>query len=43
MAISIVGQVREHLTGVINNGKIAADQLKQLADTAERKRRFGIL
>ncbi len=43
LAINIVGKVRDHLTGIVNNGKLAAAELKQLADTAERKKRFGIV
>ncbi|MDE5451320.1 hypothetical protein GWE18_00320 [Bradyrhizobium sp. CSA112] len=43
LAINIVGKVRDHLTAVVNNGKLAAAELKQLAETAERKKRFGIL
>lgn len=40
LAINIVGKVREHLTSVLNNGKLAAAELKQLADTAERKKEW---
>lgn len=43
LAINIVGKVRDHLTAVVSNGKLAAKELKDLADTAERKKRFGIL
>ncbi|MEH2501234.1 hypothetical protein V1290_000045 [Bradyrhizobium sp. AZCC 1578] len=43
LAINIVGKVRDHLTTVVNNGKLAAKELKDLAETAERKKRFGIL
>jgi hypothetical protein len=43
LAINIVGKVRDHLTGIVTNGKLAAAELKQLAETAERKRRFGII
>jgi hypothetical protein len=38
LAINIVGKVRDHLTSVVNNGKLAAAELKQLADTAERRK-----
>lgn len=34
---------REYLVSVVNNGKLAARELKDLADTAERKKRFGIV
>jgi hypothetical protein len=43
LAINIVGKVRDHLTSVVTNGKLAAAELKQLADTAERKKLFGIV
>lgn len=43
LAINVVGKVRDHLQGVVNNGKLAAAELKQLAETAERKKRFGII
>ena len=43
LAINIVGKVRDHLNSVVNNGRLAAAELKQLAETAERKRRFGIV
>ncbi len=43
LAINIVGKVRDHLTAIVSNGKLAAKELKDLADTAERKRRFGIV
>jgi len=42
LAINIVGKVRDHLTAVVNNGKLAAAELKELAQVAERKKRFGI-
>ncbi len=43
LAINIVGKVRDHLTGIVNNGKLAAAELKQLAETAERRKRFGAI
>jgi hypothetical protein len=43
LAINIVGKVRDHLTSVVANGKLAHAELKELAQTAERRRRFGIL
>lgn len=43
LAINIVGKVRDHLNAIVSNGKLAAKELKDLADTAERKRRFGIV
>lgn len=43
LAINIVGKVRDHLNAVVSNGKLAAAELKQLAETAERKKRFGLV
>jgi hypothetical protein len=43
LAINVVGKVRDHLQGIVNNGKLAAKELQQLAETAERKKRFGIV
>nr|WP_249127798.1 hypothetical protein [Bradyrhizobium lablabi] len=41
LAINIVGKVRDHLNKVVSDGKLAAAELKALAETAERKRLFG--
>jgi len=43
LAINIVGKVRDHLASVVANGKLAQAELKELAQAAERRRRFGIL
>lgn len=43
LAINIVGKVRDHLASIVANGKLAQAELKELAQTAERRRRFGIL
>lgn len=43
LAINIVGKVRDHLTAVVANGKLATAELKELAQVAERRKRFGIL
>lgn len=43
LAINIVGKVRNHLTAIVNNGKLAQAELKQLAETAERRRLFGLI
>jgi len=43
LAINIVGKVRDHLSSAIANGKLAAAELKELVQTAERKKRFGML
>lgn len=39
LAINVVGKVRDHLTAIVSNGKIAQAELKALAETSERK--FG--
>jgi hypothetical protein len=43
LAINIVGKVRDHLTGIVANGSLAQAELKELAQTAERRKRFGIV
>ena len=43
LAINIVGKVRDHLAVAVANGKLAQAELKELAQLAERKRKFGIL
>jgi hypothetical protein len=43
LAINIVGKVRDHLAGVVANGKLARAELKELAEMAERRKRFGII
>lgn len=42
LAINIVGKVRDHLTAIVMNGKLAQAELTELARTAERRKRFGI-
>ncbi len=43
LAINIVGKVRDHLAVIMTNGKLAQAELKELAQTAERRKRFGIV
>ncbi|MDI1262509.1 MAG: hypothetical protein PS018_04540 [bacterium] len=43
LAINVVGKVRDHLAAVVANGKLAQAELKELAQVADRKKRFGIL
>ena len=43
LAINIVGKVRDHLNSIVTNGKLAQAELKELAQVAERRKRFGIL
>ncbi|MGJ5046378.1 hypothetical protein ACQR1V_01200 [Bradyrhizobium oligotrophicum] len=42
LAINIVGKVRDHLGAIIANGKLAEAELRELARTAERRKRFGV-
>ena len=43
LAINIIGKVRDHLASVVANGKLAQVELQELAQVAERRKRFGIL
>jgi hypothetical protein len=43
LAINVVGKVREHLGHLVANGKLAKAEIEELARTAERRKRFGIL
>ena len=43
LAINIVGKVRDHLTSIVAGGKLAQAELKELARTAQRRKRFGIV
>jgi hypothetical protein len=43
LAINIVGKVRDHLATILTDGKLAQAELKELARTAERRKRFGIV
>src|SRR4029079_12915398 len=43
LAINILGKVRDHLAGVLANGRLAQAELKELPQVAERKKRLGIL
>lgn len=43
LAVNIVGKVRDHLRAIVTNGKLAQAELKELAQTAERMKRFGIV
>lgn len=40
LAVNIVGKVQEHLTTIVNDGKLAASQLRDLAQTAEAQKRW---
>lgn len=43
LAIRVVDVVRSHLQTVVDSGKIADSDLKELAKLTERKKRFGIV
>jgi hypothetical protein len=43
LAINIVGKVRDHLAAIIANGKLAQAELQELAQVAERRKRFGMV
>ena len=43
LAVNIVGKVRDNLAAVVANGKLAQAELKELAQVAERRKRFGFL
>lgn len=43
LAFNVVGKVRDHLTMMVQNGHVAATELKSLTADAERKKKFGIL
>ncbi len=43
LAINVVGKVRDHLAAIVANGRLAQAELKELAQVAERRKRFGIL
>lgn len=43
LAINIVGKVRDHLANIVAQGNLAAAELRALAQTAERTKRFGII
>lgn len=40
IAVNIVGKVRDHLHSIVTDGKLAAAELRMIAETAERKQRW---
>lgn len=38
LAINIIGKVKQHLQTIVNDGKLAAHQLRELAQAAERSK-----
>ncbi|HLH72676.1 MAG TPA: hypothetical protein VKX96_05275 [Chloroflexota bacterium] len=43
LAINVIGKVRDHLSSIVTNGRLAQAELQELARTAERRKRFGIV
>lgn len=43
IAINVVGKVRDHLISVAANGKLAATEIRAMADEQERRKLFGLL
>lgn len=43
LAVNVTRKVRDHLTAVVNDGKVAQANLNKLAAEFERKKRFGII
>lgn len=43
LAVNVVRKVRDQLNSVLNDGALATSELKAIAETAERKKRFGII
>lgn len=41
VAINVIGKVRDHLTTVISDGKLAARELDNIAQLAESQKRFA--
>lgn len=43
LAINVAAKVRDHLTTVLNDGKLAQAQISEIVQAAERRKRFGII
>jgi hypothetical protein len=43
LAVNIVGKIKDHLGIIATNGKLAMAEIKQIAEAAERKKRFGLV
>lgn len=43
IAVNVVGKVKEHLSRVVEDGRVAKSELDVLAKEAERKKLFGII
>ncbi len=41
LAVNVLRKVRDHLTTVVNDGKLANRELKELAEAAERKKTWA--
>ncbi len=40
LAINVVGKVQRHIVTIVSDGKLAAAELRALAETAEREKRW---
>ncbi len=43
LAINIVGKVKDHLRTIVDGGKLATAELREITEAAERKKRFGVI
>jgi hypothetical protein len=43
LAVNIVAKIRDHLAAAVTNGKLAQAELNEIANAAQRKKRFGII
>jgi hypothetical protein len=43
LATNVIGKVKDHLTAIVSDGKVAQAELDNLAREAQRKKRFGIV
>ncbi len=42
-AVQVVARVRDHLTSVVNNGKLAQREMQDLETLGERRKLFGVV
>jgi len=41
LAVNVIGKVRDNLIAVLSNGKLAMAEIQQIAEAAERRKKFG--
>ena len=41
LAVNIVAKVKDHLNATVTNGKLAMAEIKNITETAERRKLFG--